>query len=405
MATSGDISWPLLETLSWPRTRLTLDSQGNPSSVFIFQIASTLTTASNASVSFITSGQPCATNIFWQVGSSATLGSGTSFTGDILALASITLNTNAAANGGLYAHTGAVTLDTNRVVQSTQVCSTAATSTPVNTATGTAAPTGTASLRGTAAPTGTASPTGTAAPVGTAAPTGLATATASASGTAIPIVPSTPTSTTAVPSVRKSSHHTVIRTPKTVVHRGTVSHHAPSGPHRPKAVVPRHPRYTFHHLPNTGRFADPLTTGAGPLPPVEARLSITRLGIRWAPIWARGYQRRSVGFENYMIVPAYGVTRFAPSAALGQPGITLMSGHDDIKGCIFRHLGKMRRGDVIQVWRGSHTFRYVVSLLQVVTPDNVAMLNVTRTRPTLALVSCTPYWVDSHRVVVIAVMQ
>jgi hypothetical protein len=55
------------------------------------------------------------TNVFWQVGSSATLGTGTSFTGNILALASITLTTGASVSGRAFALTGAVTMDTNNV--------------------------------------------------------------------------------------------------------------------------------------------------------------------------------------------------------------------------------------------------------------------------------------------------
>ena len=109
--------------------KLTLNGQGNPSSVFIFKIGSTLTTASNSSVVFTDASQLCGSNIFWQVGSSATLGTGTTFTGNILAMASITLTTGATTNGGLYARTGAVTLDTNSVVRNNAVCS-QATSTP-----------------------------------------------------------------------------------------------------------------------------------------------------------------------------------------------------------------------------------------------------------------------------------
>ena len=92
---------------------LTLDGLGNPGSVWVFQIGSTLTTASNARVAYINGGQACGT--FWQVGSSATLGTTTSFAGNVLALASITLNTGADNVGGLFARTGAVTLDTNDV--------------------------------------------------------------------------------------------------------------------------------------------------------------------------------------------------------------------------------------------------------------------------------------------------
>ena len=92
---------------------LTLDGQGNPAAVFIFKIGSTLTTASSSRVLTIGSANTC--NIFFQVGSSATLGTGTNFNGSILALTSITLTTGATAHGGLYALNGAVTLDTNVV--------------------------------------------------------------------------------------------------------------------------------------------------------------------------------------------------------------------------------------------------------------------------------------------------
>jgi len=91
---------------------LTLDFQGNSSAVFIFQIGSTLTTASNASVVTI-NGFPSCNNVIWQVGSSATLGTGTAFFGDILASESITMTTDASNDGSLYALNGAVTLDTN----------------------------------------------------------------------------------------------------------------------------------------------------------------------------------------------------------------------------------------------------------------------------------------------------
>jgi len=68
---------------------LTLDAGGDTSAVWVFKTGSTLTTASNSSVLVINGGQPC--NVFWQVGSSATLGTTTSFIGNILALTSITL--------------------------------------------------------------------------------------------------------------------------------------------------------------------------------------------------------------------------------------------------------------------------------------------------------------------------
>lgn len=99
---------------------VTLDAQGDANAVFVFRTGSTLTTGSNAKVNMINSGQSC--NVYWQVGSSATLGTGTSFAGNILALASITLTTGAGTNGRLLARTGAVTLDGSAV----SVCSLAA---------------------------------------------------------------------------------------------------------------------------------------------------------------------------------------------------------------------------------------------------------------------------------------
>lgn len=91
---------------------LTLDAMGDPDALFVFQIGSTLISASNASVLTINGASGC--NAYWQVGSSATLGTDTDFQGNILALASITLDTRAAIlDGRALARNGAVTMDTN----------------------------------------------------------------------------------------------------------------------------------------------------------------------------------------------------------------------------------------------------------------------------------------------------
>jgi len=92
---------------------LRLDAQGDPDAVFIFQIGSTLTTASGSRVLLLNGARFC--RVFWQVGSSATLGTTTSFVGHILALTSITANTGATVEGQLLARNGAVTLDSNTI--------------------------------------------------------------------------------------------------------------------------------------------------------------------------------------------------------------------------------------------------------------------------------------------------
>ncbi len=176
-----------------------------------------------------------------------------------------------------------------------------------------------------------------------------------------------------------------------------------------KTVINTVAAYHYVHHPKTGRFAGPLSSLPavyhGALPAAEARISMGRLGIVAAPVWSRSFVANPDGSLRYEIVPAYGVTRFADSAPLGQPGLSLMSGHDDIYGSIFRYLGRMHTGDAVVVTQGAHTYRYVVRSVSVVTPDDVRLLNATYTRPTLALISCTPYWVDTHRVVVIADMR
>ncbi len=95
---------------------LTLDAEGNDNAFWVFEIGSTLTTASASSVNFIDLGPTPNDGLFWQVGSSATLGTTTAFEGNILALTSITLNTDATIDcGRALAQNGAVTMDTNTI--------------------------------------------------------------------------------------------------------------------------------------------------------------------------------------------------------------------------------------------------------------------------------------------------
>jgi hypothetical protein len=93
---------------------LTFDAKGNADAVFIIQIATTLTTTSGRKV--ILSGGALASNIFWQVGSSATFGTTSVFKGTVMAMQSITLDTGATLEGRALARTGAITMAGNTVI-------------------------------------------------------------------------------------------------------------------------------------------------------------------------------------------------------------------------------------------------------------------------------------------------
>jgi Ice-binding-like len=122
---------------------LTLDAQGVCNPRFVFQTGTTLTTAPASSVVVInnpcgiTTGCEYGSNIFWQVGSSATLGAGTQFRGHIVAQTSATFNTGASLIGNVIALTGAVTLDSNNIA----ACGTIPTPTPLPTPTPVPTPT------------------------------------------------------------------------------------------------------------------------------------------------------------------------------------------------------------------------------------------------------------------------
>jgi hypothetical protein len=185
-STSGDLSGQTLTPGVYKATSslgltgtVTLDAQGDPQAVFIFQIGSTLITGSHSNVALIRDAQAC--NVFWQVGSSATLGTDTTFRGSILALTSITLDTGASIRGRALARNGAVTMDDNVVTRP-------ACSTPTSTATTTASPTSTVSATASTSTSATASSstTATGSASATASPsTGVsASATASATATA-----------------------------------------------------------------------------------------------------------------------------------------------------------------------------------------------------------------------------
>jgi hypothetical protein len=126
---------------------LTLNGAG----VYLFQIGSTLVTASGASVVCVAPCDPC--EVFWQVSSTATLGTTTSFVGNIMALTSIAMQNGASLRGRALARNGAVTLDTNVITQPSG-CSYAANPTPLAAVVPTPAPTAKVGLPNTGGPPG-----------------------------------------------------------------------------------------------------------------------------------------------------------------------------------------------------------------------------------------------------------
>jgi len=121
--------------------QLTLDAQGDPNAVFIFQAGSSLIVGSGSQVNLIGGAQAC--NVYWQVGSSATIGTGSTFVGNIMALTSITMTTAATLQGSALARNGAVTLDTNTITMATCAAPTGGGTTPGTTTTPTGSAPGT----------------------------------------------------------------------------------------------------------------------------------------------------------------------------------------------------------------------------------------------------------------------
>ncbi len=105
---------------------LTLDAEGDPNAEFVFQIGSQLTTESASSVLLVNGASPC--NVYWQVGSSAVLGTTTSFQGTLMALTSISLNSKATVVGRMLARNGQVSLIENTLTR--PLCATGPTTPP-----------------------------------------------------------------------------------------------------------------------------------------------------------------------------------------------------------------------------------------------------------------------------------
>jgi hypothetical protein len=162
---------------------VTLNAGGNSEAVFIFQIGSTLITEANTSISLVGGAQAC--NVFWQVGSSATLGSDTHFVGTIMAKASITAGTGATIHGRLLAQEAAVTLEDNTITNST--CASSASGTGGGTETTTGEETAALEKAVTGGGTGAGTTTGATTTPVTGTTTGAGVAAAKAVGVTAPV--------------------------------------------------------------------------------------------------------------------------------------------------------------------------------------------------------------------------
>lgn len=103
------------------------------------------------------------------------------------------------------------------------------------------------------------------------------------------------------------------------------------------------------------------------------------------------------------IAPGYAATHYLYSARVGERGNAVIYGHDDIDGSIFRYLPELQTGDLVYVSRAGHRYTYRVTGREVVDPSDVSVLLPGR-GATLTLFSCTPYMVDTQRIVVRAAL-
>jgi hypothetical protein len=136
---------------------VTLNGDGNPDSVFVFQAGSSLITASNSTVALTGDAQAC--DVFWQVGSSATLGTGTTFVGSVLALTSISVQTGTTVAGRVLARNGEVSLDDNTITRPSCATVTTTTTTSPTSTTSSTSTTSTTSTTGTTSATSTTTTT------------------------------------------------------------------------------------------------------------------------------------------------------------------------------------------------------------------------------------------------------
>ena len=138
-------------------------------------------------------------------------------------------------------------------------------------------------------------------------------------------------------------------------------------------------------------------TGPAPGSEVAQRIVIPRIAVD-APVVETPPQ------GGVWAVADWAVGHLSTTPNPGGAGNNALSAHDDIKGEVFKRLGELRPGDQIQMRTRRVLYTYVVTTEETVDPSDTAVLNPT-VKPTLTLISCSPYWVDTQRLIVQALLK
>jgi sortase A len=230
--------------------------------------------------------------------------------------------------------------------------------------------------------------------------------------TPLPTLPPTPVPTLVVnpPAILPETFNADEPTPVPVVVNPTTEAAEPSGDNSlTPAPAPAEPNLTPPTSAPAQAPAPAVATGPGTHP---ARLIIESVGID-APVTAVGWEVVEQNEQQYSIwqVADFAAGWHNTSAGLGQPGNTVMAGHHNVKGEVFRDLVNVERGDKITVYDESNQkFEYVVDLKTIVKekgePLEVRQRNAQWIAPTdderLTFITCWPYTNNTHRVIVVA---
>lgn len=137
----------------------------------------------------------------------------------------------------------------------------------------------------------------------------------------------------------------------------------------------------------------PVVTIPTPGPEAPSRIVIPSIGVDALVVEGDTWEQLKLGVGHHL-----------NSANPGERGNMVLSAHNDIYGEIFRRLDDLELGDEVVVYAGEQPYRYMVTAKQIVEPTEVSVLAPT-TKPVVTLISCYPYMVDTHRIVVVAELQ